>query len=89
MDRTDTLQDDRPWTTAEVARYLSRDRETVRRWARSGRLRGLRDPGGGWRFDPADVRRLVEGPEPSDRAEAIAARVQAARAQLRMLRRAR
>lgn len=53
---------DRPWTVREAADYLQRTPETVRRWARTGRLRGVQDPAGGWRFDPSDVRALLAQP---------------------------
>ncbi|RME25139.1 MAG: helix-turn-helix domain-containing protein [Deltaproteobacteria bacterium] len=96
MERSETPPDSRPWTVPEVAWFLQHDPDTVRRYAREGRLAGWKNPAGQWRFEPADVRALLTDGKPipsgsaqSDRAEAIAAHVQAARAQLRLLRRAR
>jgi excisionase family DNA binding protein len=51
-------------TPAEVAIYVRRTEETIRRWARSGRLRQAgKLPGGGWLFARADVDALI-GREP-------------------------
>jgi excisionase family DNA binding protein len=46
---------------AEVAERVRADPETVRRWLRSGRLKGVR-PGGtrlGWRISEGEVKRLL------------------------------
>lgn len=52
------MSDERPWTAEEAADFLSFDPETVRRWARRGKLRGTK-AGDEWRFDPADVRAVL------------------------------
>jgi excisionase family DNA binding protein len=44
----------------DVARALKIRTETVRMWARSGRLRGCRISSQRWRFDPADVADFIE-----------------------------
>jgi excisionase family DNA binding protein len=49
---------DGPWTVDEVAAYLRRSTETVRRMARRGELGGVK-LGRDWRFDPAAVRALL------------------------------
>jgi excisionase family DNA binding protein len=46
--------------TGEVARALSVVHDTVRQWAKSGRLPASRTPGGQFRFAVADVRALME-----------------------------
>ena len=48
--------DDRPWTVEEAADYLQKDPETIRRWARAGKLHGMKIDDHEWRFDPAVVR---------------------------------
>lgn len=52
---------ERPWTVEEAAEWLQLDEETVRRWARAGRL-PARKLGREWRFAPADVRAFVPDP---------------------------
>jgi excisionase family DNA binding protein len=44
-------------TVEEVARRLSLNSETIRRWLRSGRLRGIRlgERRAGWRIREADL----------------------------------
>lgn len=49
-------------TTDEAAALLRVEPWTVREWAKTGRLRGLK-PGKAWRFDPRDVDELLEGAE--------------------------
>jgi excisionase family DNA binding protein len=53
------VSEERPWTTKEAAAFLSWDEETVKRWARKGRLRGEK-LGREWRFVPDDVRALLQ-----------------------------
>jgi excisionase family DNA binding protein len=51
---------DRPWTAEEAADYLQHSEETIRRWARAGRIPGAtKDPAGEWRFPPEDVKALL------------------------------
>ena len=48
-------------TVAEVARQVNVPEDTVRRWLRSGRLRGAR-PGGtktGWRISENELARFI------------------------------
>lgn len=52
------MSDERPWTAKEAADFLSWDVETVKRWARQGRLKGEK-LGKEWRFAPDDVRALL------------------------------
>jgi excisionase family DNA binding protein len=55
-------------TVEEVAQRVRTTPETVRRWLRAGRLRGVR-PGGdrlGWRVAEGELRRFLAGPEPVD-----------------------
>jgi excisionase family DNA binding protein len=46
-------------TTSEVARKLRVDVETVRRWARSGKLRAIRLPSKQMRFLLSDVEAMT------------------------------
>lgn len=46
-------------TTSEVARACSVDAETVRRWAREGRIAAITLPGGLKRFRREDVERML------------------------------
>ena len=53
-------------TTAEVAEECSVDPETVRRWAREGRIAVITLPGGLKRFRREDVDRLLTPSESVD-----------------------
>jgi excisionase family DNA binding protein len=44
-----------PLTPQEAAECLGMDERTVRRWLGSGRLKGYRPDGEGWRLDPAHL----------------------------------
>ena len=46
-------------TVFDVADLLAVAEDTVRRWEREGKLRGLRPAGHSVRFDPADVEALI------------------------------
>lgn len=50
----------RLWRCEEVAAVFGVEPITVSRWAASGRLFGIRTPGGHWRFDPEYVMKLRE-----------------------------
>lgn len=52
------------YTVAEAAKILKVSQETVRRWARSGKLKGI-NPGKGWRFTDKDIRRFL-GQDPRE-----------------------
>lgn len=52
--------DDRPWTVEEAADYLQKDPETIRRWARSGKLIGKKIDKHEWRFSPEAVRARLQ-----------------------------
>jgi excisionase family DNA binding protein len=59
------VDDDRFLTVPEVAERVRVAPETVRRWLRSGRLRGVL-PGGtksGWRIPESELRRFLSGAE--------------------------
>lgn len=43
----------------EVAGELRVDRETVLRWLRDGKMRGIKLPGGDWRVSRAEVDRIL------------------------------
>jgi excisionase family DNA binding protein len=47
---------DRLLTPREVAVLFRVDAKTVARWAATGRIKGVRTPGGQWRFRESDVR---------------------------------
>ena len=47
-------------TLGEVAKRINVHPETVRRWLKEGRIRGIRI-GRDWRFDPDDIDRLIQG----------------------------
>jgi excisionase family DNA binding protein len=55
-------------TVKEVASRLRVDEETVRRWLRTGRMRGIR-PGGAradYRIPDSELRRMLTGLPPAD-----------------------
>ncbi len=55
------MTEDRLLTVPEVAERMRSSEETVRRWLRSGRLRGFQ-PGGtrlGWRITESEMRRFM------------------------------
>jgi excisionase family DNA binding protein len=58
-------------TVGEVARLAGVDPKTVTRWARAGKLRAIRTPGGHRRYRRTDVDVLLKGPKvaPATRAE--------------------
>lgn len=49
---------DRLLTPKEVADKFRVDTKTVSRWAKSGRLFGIKTPGNHWRFSEIEVERL-------------------------------
>ena len=51
--------EDRLLTTAEVAAIFRVDPKTVSTWARVGRIRSIRTPGGHRRFRESEVQRLL------------------------------
>lgn len=40
---------------SDAADFLGVHEATVKRWAKSGKLRGIRTPGGWWKFSEADL----------------------------------
>lgn len=50
-------------TPQEVALLFRVDLKTVSRWAKSGKLPGLKTPGNHWRFFSADIYALLEDEE--------------------------
>lgn len=40
---------------ADVAEKLGTHEDTIKRWAKAGKIRALKTPGGWWRFSQADV----------------------------------
>lgn len=50
---------DRLLTPAEVAGLFRVDRKTVGRWAKNGRLRAIRTPGGQNRFFASEINALL------------------------------
>jgi excisionase family DNA binding protein len=56
-----TMTEDRLLTVSQVAERMQANPETVRRWLRSGRLRGVL-PGGdrlGWRIRESELQRFL------------------------------
>lgn len=47
-------------TTGEVASLFRVDMKTVDRWAKAGRITGVKTPGGHWRFSASHIKRVVE-----------------------------
>ena len=82
----------RPWSVAEAARWLGKTPETIRRWARSGKLAALgKLPDGEWRFDPHEVRALLSPMRhgvQAEREEVVRARLDMTFARLEQKRRA-
>jgi excisionase family DNA binding protein len=55
-------------TVSEVAERLRASEDTVRRWLREGKLRGVR-PGGtktGWRVTVSEIGRFLSGEDAAD-----------------------
>jgi len=50
---------DRLLTPREVASVFRVDQKTVTKWATAGRIKGVRTPGGQWRFRESDVREAL------------------------------
>lgn len=57
-------------TPSEVARMFRVDPKTVSRWAKAGKLRSIRTPGGFHRFAPSEVLALLSAE--LEMAEAVA-----------------
>lgn len=55
------LTDVRLLTTRDVANAFGVEVDTVRRWARKGKLTAIQIPGGAWRFREADVLAILGG----------------------------
>jgi excisionase family DNA binding protein len=56
------MAEDEALTVAEVAQRLKLSQETVRRWLREGKLRGVRfSDAGGWRVRASEVERVLGG----------------------------
>jgi excisionase family DNA binding protein len=56
------MAEDEALTVAEVAKRLKLSQETVRRWLRDGKLRGVRfSDAGGWRVRTSEVERVLSG----------------------------
>ena len=54
------MTDERYWRVPEVAERLRVDPETVRRWLRAGKLRGmLLSQQGGYRIPESELRRFI------------------------------
>jgi excisionase family DNA binding protein len=62
------MSDGRMLTVSEVADRLRLKPETVRRWLRSGKLRGvsLGSDSAGWRVPQSEVERLLAGSNQED-----------------------
>ena len=63
-------EDERLMSPAEVSTAFRVVPGTVTRWAKSGKLRYIRTPGGHRRYSEADVRRLLES-EGEDRKSVV------------------
>lgn len=58
------MVDERWFTVAEIAALMKVHDETVRRWLKSGRLRGQNYGGKmGWRVKESDLNAFLEDPE--------------------------
>lgn len=53
-------------TPADVAEKLNVDPKTVTRWAKNGRIKSIRTPGGHRRYRESDIRALVTFPGEGD-----------------------
>lgn len=51
---------DRPLSPAETADLFGVDTKTITRWVRAGKLPALRTVGGHHRFDPVEMRRILD-----------------------------
>lgn len=59
-------ENERLMTPAEVAASFKVNPKTVTRWAKLGKLRAIRTPGGHRRFSAAQVKELLAGDTPQD-----------------------
>jgi excisionase family DNA binding protein len=57
-DRRQSRDDEALWKIEDVAAYVGKHPETIRRWVRQGRIPFYR-LGRGWRFIPSEVREWV------------------------------
>jgi excisionase family DNA binding protein len=60
------MSDIRHLTVEQVAERLALSEETVRRWLRSGKLKGVRigERRSGWRVPETEVQRILSGGRP-------------------------
>lgn len=60
---TDGMSEDKHLTVEEVAKRLSLSHETIRRWLRSGHIKGVRIGvrRAGWRIPESEVERVLSG----------------------------
>lgn len=81
---TDRMGSERSITVFEFAIRLSVDEETVRRWLRSGKVKGTRigERRSGWRIPESEVRRLLDSPQVQSAVQARERRQERARANL-------
>lgn len=65
------MEEGKRWLlAAEVAGMFRVDRRTVTRWAQAGQLPSVQTPGGQYRYERAEIERiLAEGFEPSQTVE--------------------
>lgn len=49
-------------TATKAAEYLGCHPDTVKRWAKQGKVRSFKTPGGWYRFRPADLDHLLRTP---------------------------
>lgn len=56
----DHMTQERPLTAAETADLFGVDAKTIGRWAKAGKLPAHRTVGGHHRFDPTEMRRILD-----------------------------
>jgi len=55
------MTDETLMTSGEVARQLRVDVKTVSRWAKAGKLRAVKTPGGHNRYYRTDINKIING----------------------------
>ena len=59
----ETLRTPRLMTVRQAADQLLVEAKSVRRWLKSGKLRGYKLPGGDWRIDIGDLESILHTPD--------------------------
>jgi len=59
----EALQTSRLMTVQQAAKQLLVEDKSVRRWLKTGKLKGYKLPGGDWRIDIGDLESILHSPD--------------------------